>query len=326
LGDTAGIPVSDVASLQEEIADLRSLLDGLPQDVRGGPFGAVYERRLEHLQTLCREAELHDAADAAGTPAMNLRIWGDVARQHRVPAQLLSKLLDNWQTLCWELSMAPTTTGKPPLSKKLRKQVKRESMLEVEAHTPGSFVARMVVAPTQQTSTAGTEDRVAGAFARFQKLCGSPGYGDLSEQFHVLRGRVLVEYMKLLRLLDQWDASLDISLAEPNSEHLSTVQLDLPRVRVLLPLLNRVSASTVSEDRYVNGILIAADRANGQFKVEVDLKSISGKAQPVSVLQGTRIGATYELHLSKVVSTDPLTGAEGEAWTLHSMTIVDSPQ
>ncbi len=49
-------------SLREEISDLRAYIGGLPEEIRNGPYGEIYQERLECLLREVAEIELAEVA------------------------------------------------------------------------------------------------------------------------------------------------------------------------------------------------------------------------------------------------------------------------
>lgn len=317
MGQSARLSMTtEAVSIREEIADLRSYLAGLPEALRAGPYADTYRRRLDMLFEQLTEQELAAAADAASAPALDLRIVTKHAPQdHRLPAQFLGDLLQRWQALFWALGQA--AAGKPTIRGLIPAEILRETSLDVVAFAEGSFVTRMVLDGPEQTKLPGNGLGLA-AFEQFEKLCEvGDRHHDLSVVLHQLKGRVLSSYTKLLSLLDEHDASLDVALAEPRSTELRRVHLQRERVRAILPALSQVSAPEEQNEQLVVGFLNAANRRTGTFEIDLGEEgTVSGRVGKADILTGITIGQRYEFLLSEVITKDPLTDSTDASWVL----------
>jgi len=301
-------------SIRDEIADLRNYLAGLPDTLRTGPYAETYRRRLDMLFDQLAQQELTEAATAAGSPALDLRV-STAAGGHRIPAQFLGDLLQHWQALFWALAQA--AAGKPTIRGLIPAEILRETTLDVVAFAEGSFVTRMVLEGPEQTKLPGNGLGLA-AFERFEKLCDAGAqHHDLSVLLHQLKGRVLSSYAKLLGLLDSWDASLHVTLAEPHVAELRRVQLQHERIHAILPMLGQVSTPEEQNEQSVLGFLNAANRRTGTFEIDLGEEgTVSGRVARGEILDGKTIGRRYEFKLSEVVTKDPLTGSTDASWVL----------
>jgi hypothetical protein len=307
---------TEASSIREEIADLRNYLAGLPENLRTGPYAETYRRRLELLFDQLTEQELTQAAAAASSPALDLRVATQKAPDdHRLPAQFLGDLLQRWQALFWALGQA--AAGKPTIRGVIPAEILRETTLDVVAFAEGSFVTRMVLEEPAQTKLPGNGLGLL-AFEQFEKLCEvGARHHELSLVLHQLKGRVLSSYAKLLGLLDEWDASLDVTLADPRGSELRRVRLHRDHVRAILPALSQVSAPEEQNEQVVIGFLNAANRRTGTFEIDLGEEgTVSGRVAAGDILTGVTIGQRYEFRLSEVVTKDPLTGSTDASWVL----------
>jgi hypothetical protein len=308
---------TEASNIREEIGDLRDYLAGLPELMRQGTYGQTYRRRLDMLLEKLAESELAQVAAATHAPALDLRVDTQKAREpHRIPVQFLGDLLQCWQSLFSALGQA--AAGKPTVRGLIPADIMRKTSLDVVAFAEGSFVTRLVLEDTRQTTLLPEASLGLRAFEQFAQLCeAGDQHHDLSVQLHRLKGRVLSSYAKLLGLLDEWDASLYLTLAEPEKTGLRRIRLDRARVRAVLPVLSQVGAPEEEREQLVLGLLNAANRRTGTFEIDLGEEgTVSGRVAKSDILDGKAIGNRYEFRVSEVVTKDPLTGSTGASWIL----------
>lgn len=308
---------NEATSIREEIGDLRNYLAGLPEPLRKSAYGKTYRHRLSMLLDHLAEHELAQVAVDTSSPALDLRVeMQKTIDPHRIPVQFLGDLLQRWQSLYCALGQA--AAGKPTVRGLIPAEIIRKTTLDVVAFAEGSFVTRLVLDDVDQPTLLPVTSLGLLAFEHFEQLCQAGAqHHDLSVQLHRLKGRVLSSYAKLLGLLDEWDASLDLTLAEPSNPVLRRVRLDRERVRLILPALRQVGAPEEEREQLLLGVLNAANRRTGTFEVDLGEEgTVSGRVPNSDILDGKTIGSRYEFRLSEVVTKDPLTGSTDASWLL----------
>ena len=308
---------TEAIHIREEIGDLRNYLAGLPELMRKGVYAKTYRRRLAMLLDQLAEQELAQVAQNTSSPALDLRVHTHKALDpHRIPVQFLGDLLQRWQALYWALGQA--AAGKPTIRGLIPAEIIRKTTLDVVAFAEGSFVTRLVLEDVDHPKLLPETSLGLLAFEQFEQLCqAGADHHDLSAQLHRLKGRVLSSYAKLLGLLDEWDASLHLTLADPSKTGLRHVQLDRERVRSILPALRQVGAPEEEREQLVLGVLNAANLRTGTFEIDLGEEgTVSGRVASGNILDGKTIGCRYEFRLSEVVTKDPLTGSTDASWLL----------
>lgn len=313
-----------VASLREEIADLRSYLLGLPGDMQSSEYGRAYDRRLAALLQQLAEEELRDVAERRQSPALAIRLNHGTS-QHAVfrgvsaPAQFVGSMLQEWQSLYSALGQAaagrPTSRGAIPLD------IAQQTTLEVFPFAEGSFRIIATIAPSPQLELGDDGSVPVEAFGRFEQLCAAGSdFHKLSTAMAPLKGRVLSSYNRLVRLLGTWDWSIDITLAVSTIDGLRTAGIEAATARDIMPVLERVGdPEEVAESRFV-GVLNAASRRTGTFELDLgDDGILPGRAADLRLLAGAVIGRTYEVTVGEVLTSDPFTGATETSWLLKAL-------
>ena len=296
--------------------DLESYLAGLPDELREGPYGAVYRSRLELLRDELATAELLQTAQQAASSAMDFRISNQRTGDHRVPARLLGELLTRWQSLFSALAQA--AAGKPTTRGSLPADIIARTALDVVAFAPGSFIARMVLEQDVQPDLV---DDALGirTFQEFEQLC-SANRDEMGALMRRFKGRVLSAYIKLMELLHTSGTSLDVRLVEPRGTGVRRASLQADRVRTVLPWLAQLGEPEEENRLLLEGVLTAAHSRTGTFEIDLGEEgTLQGRVHDDSLLDGAIIGKRYRFEVFEVVTRDRLTGQFDTSFTLQTL-------
>lgn len=305
-----------VELIREEIGDLSAYLRNLPPALRRSPYGSVYEQRLTVLRDELAQVELSQLAAEACCPAIDLRVDGGRTASGSIHAQLLGDLLQRWQAFF--SAVAQAATGKPTSRGVIPAEVLDQSALFVTAFAEGSFVTRLLAGPSEQLEIATGPVLALRAFDDFARLhAAGANHHEVSVQLHRMKGRVLSSYARLLQLVDSWDSTLMISMADPTSVHIRRAAITPELARNVLPILRQVGSPEEASRLTVVGLLNAAHRRTGTFEIDLGEEgTISGRIAEHDSLDGTVIGRRYEFILAEVITTDPITGNVETSWSL----------
>lgn len=305
----------------EEIGDLAAYLRNLPPELRDSPYGAVYEQRLTVLRDELSQVQLAGLAAEARCPAMDLRVNGIRTATGLIHAQFLGDLLQRWQAFF--SAVAQAATGKPTSRGLIPAEVIEQSALMVTAFAEGSFITRLLAAPTEQLEITNGPSLSVRAFDDFARLhAAGANHHEVSVELHRMKGRVHSSYARLLQLVEGWDSTLTISMADPDSVDIRRAAITPEYARNVLPILRQVGSPEEASRLAVVGLLNAAHRRTGSFEIDLgDEGTISGRVDRHDRLDGTVIGRRYEFVLAEVITADPITGNVETSWSL-----VDKPR
>jgi hypothetical protein len=305
-----------VALIRDEIADLAAYLRNLPPALRDSTYGGVYQQRLAALRDELTQVELARLAAEARCPALDLRVNGARTASGSIHAQFLGDLLQRWQAFF--SAVAQAATGKPTSRGLIPAEVLDQSALMVTAFAEGSFVTRLLVGPTEQLEFATGPVLSLRAFDDFARLhAAGANHHEVSVELHRMKGRVLSSYARLLQLIDGWDSTLSISMADPESVDIRRAAITPEYARSVLPILRQVGSPEEASRLAVVGLLNAAHRRTGSFEIDLgDEGTMTGRVAEHDSLDGTVIGRRYEFILAEVITTDPITGNVETSWSL----------
>ena len=195
----------------------------------------------------------------------------------------------------------------------------------VTAFAVGSFSTRLLAGQSEQQQLELETGPVLAirAFNDFKKLhSAGANHHEVSVQLHRMKGRVLSSYARLLQLIDGWDSTLTISMADPDADCIRRAAITPEHARSVLPILRRVGSPEEASRLTVIGLLNAAHRRTGTFEIDLGEEgTMSGRVAEHDSLDGTVIGNRYEFILAEVITTDPITGNVETSWTL-----IDKPR
>jgi hypothetical protein len=302
--------------IREEIAELATYLRNLPLSLRDSPYGLVYQQRLTALNDELAQVELARLAAEARCPAIDLRVNGVQTAYGTIHAQLLGDLLQRWQAFF--SAVAQAATGRPTSRGLIPAEVLDQTALMVTTFADGSFVTRLLAGPTEQLEIATGPLLSLRAFDDFARLhAAGANHHEVSVELHRMKGRVLSSYARLLQLIDVWDSTLTISMADPTSVDIRRASITPEYARNVLPILRQVGSPEEASRLAVVGLLNAAHRRTGSFEIDLgDEGTISGRVVDHDSLEGTVIGRRYEFILAEVITTDPITGNVETSWSL----------
>ena len=302
--------------IREEIGDLAAYLRNLPLSLLDSPYGQVYQQRLTALTDELAQVELARLAAEARCPAIDLRVNGGRTACGTIHAQFLGDLLQCWQAFF--SAVAQAATGKPTSRGLIPAEVLDQTALMVTAFAQGSFVTRLLAGPTEQLEFATGPLLSIRAFDDFARLhAAGANHHEVSVELHRMKGRVLSSYARLLQLIDGWDSTLTISMADPNSVDIRRAAITPEYARNVLPILRQVGSPEEASRLAVVGLLNAAHRRTGSFEIDLgDEGTMSGRVADHDSLDGTVIGRRYEFILAEVITTDPITGNVETSWSL----------
>jgi hypothetical protein len=302
--------------IREEIAELATYLRNLPLSLRDSPYGLVYQQRLTALNDELAQVELARLAAEARCPAIDLRVNGVQTAYGTIHAQLLGDLLQRWQAFF--SAVAQAATGRPTSRGLIPAEVLDQTALMVTTFADGSFVTRLLAGPTEQLEIATGPLLSLRAFDDFARLhAAGANHHEVSVELHRMKGRVLSSYARLLQLIDVWDSTLTISMADPTSVDIRRASITPEYARNVLPILRQVGSPEEASRLAVVGLLNAAHRRTGSFEIDLgDEGTISGRVVDHDSLEGTVIGWRYEFILAEVITTDPITGNVETSWSL----------
>lgn len=305
-----------VVLIRDEIADLAEYLRNLPPALRGSPYGAVYQQRLVALRDELTQVELVHLAAEARCPALDLRVNGDRTASGSIHAQFLGDLLQRWQAFF--SAVAQAATGKPTSRGLIPAEVLEQSALMVTAFAEGSFVTRLLAGPTEQLEISTGPVLSLRAFDDFTRLhAAGANHHEVSVELHRMKGRVLSSYARLLQLIDGWNSTLTISIADPESLDIRRAAITPEYARNVLKILRQVGSPEEASRMAVVGLLNAAHRRTGSFEIDLgDEGTITGRVAEHDVLDGAVIGRRYEFILAEVITNDPITGNVETSWSL----------
>jgi hypothetical protein len=308
--------IRPVDLIREEIGDLAAYLRNLPLSLRNSPYSQVYQKRLTTLTDELAQVELARLAAEARCPAIDLRVNGVQTTCGTIHAQFLGDLLQRWQAFF--SAVAQAATGKPTSRGLIPAEVLDQTALMVTAFAEGSFVTRLLAGPTDQLEIATGPLLSLRAFDDFAQLhAAGANHHRLSVELHRMKGRVLSSYARLLQLIDGWDSTLTISMADPNSDDIRRAAITPEYARNVLPILRQVGSPEEASRLTVVGLLNAAHRRTGSFEIDLgDEGTMSGRVADHDSLDGTVIGRRYEFILAEVITTDPITGNVETSWSL----------
>lgn len=303
--------------IRNEIEDLAEYLRNLPPALCNGPYGGVYKKRLTALREELAEVELTRLATDARLPAIDLRVSGNLTATGSINAQFLGDLLKLWQAFFSAIAQA--ATGRPTSRGQIPSDILVQSRLMVTAFAEGSFRTRLLAGPSEQQLDLANEPVLAiRAFEDFERLHrAGANHHEVSLQLHRMKGRVLSSYARLLQLIDEWDSTLTISMADSEAAHIRRASITPDVARSVLPILRQVGSPEEASRLTVIGLLNAAHRRTGTFEIDLgDEGTISGRVAEHDSLDGTVIGNRYEFILAEVITTEPITGNVETSWLL----------
>jgi hypothetical protein len=302
--------------IREEIGDLKAYLSNLPPALRDGPYGGVYEQRLTALRDELAQVELARLAAEARCPAIDLRVNGARTASGSIHAQFLGDLLQRWQAFFSAIAQA--ATGKPTSRGQIPADVLDQSALMVTAFAHSSFVIRLLAAPSEQLEIPTGPVLALRAFDDFARLhAAGANHYEVSVQLHRMKGRVLSSYARLLQLIDGWDSTLTVSMADPGSVDIRRAAITPEHARSVLPILRQVGSPEEANRLTVVGLLNAAHRRTGTFEIDLGHEgTMNGRVAEHDSLDGTVIGRRYEFILAEVITTDSITGNVETSWSL----------
>jgi hypothetical protein len=297
-----------VQLIREEIGDLAAYVANLPGPLREGPYGSIYGVRLGALYDELSEAELMQTAIASRCPAIDLRVNGNRTAGGSIHAQFLGDLLQRWQALF--SAVAQAATGKPTNRGVIPADILEQSALMVTAFAEGSFVTRLLAGPSRQIEIATGPTLALRAFDDFERLhAAGSNHHELSLQLHRMKGRVLSSYARLLQLVEAWDSTLTVRLADPEAGDVRRAGISPNEAREILPILREVGSPEESSRMAVVGLLNAAHKRTGTFEIDLGEEgTMSGRVSESANLDGVVIGRRYEFIVAEVMTTDPITG------------------
>jgi hypothetical protein len=262
------------------------------------------------------QVELARLAAEARCPAIDLRVNGVQTAYGTIHAQLLGDLLQRWQAFF--SAVAQAATGRPTSRGLIPAEVLDQTALMVTTFADGSFVTRLLAGPTEQLEIATGPLLSLRAFDDFARLhAAGANHHEVSVELHRMKGRVLSSYARLLQLIDVWDSTLTISMADPTSVDIRRASITPEYARNVLPILRQVGSPEEASRLAVVGLLNAAHRRTGSFEIDLgDEGTISGRVVDHDSLEGTVIGRRYEFILAEVITTDPITGNVETSWSL----------
>ena len=249
-------------------------------------------------------------------PACELRVNGGRTASGYIHAQFLGDLLQRWQALF--AAIAQAAAGRPTTRGVIPSDILEQTALLVTAFAEGSFVTRLLAGPSNQLELPVAQSLALRAFDDFQRLSSaSSNRHQISLLMHRMKGRVLSSYARLLQLVDTWDSTLTVSMADPLSTEVRHACMSPATARAILPILSEVGSPEESNRVAVIGILNAAHRRTGTFEVDLgDEGTISGRVVDSAALEGVVIGRRYELVLAEVITKDPITSNVESSWSL----------
>ncbi len=319
MGQSAGLQVAggELNRLRSEIADLRSYIDGLPEALRDGPYGAPNKARLDGLEGELATVELVATAQSTRLPVLDLRVRSEATRGHRLRASVVGNLLQSFQGLYSALGQA--ASGKPTTRGIIPNDV-LEHTLDVVAFAAGSFIARLALESPPQT-TIPTSNLGLLAFDELERLVAAgDDHHELSGRFHALKGRVVSSYGKLLQLLVDDGADLDINLARPNEASVRHLEVKAESAAKALPVIKSVKEPEAGDTISQPVILNAANRRTGTFEIDLGEDGIlTGKVRQVQLLEGVTIGKRYVFTLVEQITTNPLTDEVESSWRMDDV-------
>ncbi len=302
---------SEIQSLQEEISDLRSYLDGLPPDYRDGSYGSTYRSRLDSLLEELTDKQLLLAATVGRTPLMNIRLSGTLTDGQRIPAQVYGIFLQLWQWLYSALGQA--ATGRPTTRGAIPREILEQLQFDVLAHQPGSFITTLAAPPlpvTQQSLFGKVSPISVEAFRSVQEIVDAGEREQLLRAvMHLMKGRVLSAYASVLELLAKNEIDLAVGFAQPDGNTMGRIKLPASLGAAVLPLVRKIAAIEETEIA-LDGILSGANRRTGTFELDLgDEGVVTGKfGAHQGFLDGALIGQRYTFRLLEIV-TQNQTGA-----------------
>ncbi|HEX4334534.1 MAG TPA: hypothetical protein VH062_01400 [Polyangiaceae bacterium] len=310
--------------IQEEISDLKALIEKLPEWMLQSPAGAAYTQRLVALQAEAADADLCSTASVLNVPLMDLFVVG-FPKHGAAPARFVGEFLQAIQAMI--ASLGQSATGKPTTRGLIPNDVVEQTSLDVLAFAPGSFVSRLSLTGAAQQVLPGESLAMRAA----------EGFGDLISvgaervpllaAIHRWRGRVPQSYARVLALLDSWNVDLSAKLARPGSATVRRYSITAGIARSALPILTNADKSSVEEESFtVRARLNAANRRTGAFEAELaDGTIFSGRAASPEAFESVVIGGVYEINVTATIVKDALTELMTEQLTLDALRPIVSP-
>lgn len=311
------------STLREEIDSLRDYISGFPEWFATSASGVAYQLRLEQLCAELEAEPLVELARSAHVPALELRMNGSRTEGGKISAAFLGGLLQEWQSLTWALAQA--ATGRPTTRGQIPREITEQSNFDVVAFAPGSFVARLVVTTLEQESMFAASLATQAVVELEALISVGSSHDKLTLTFTRLGGRVLSSYVRVLRMIEEWDSTLSVTFAEPEDGQVLRMSMSPAMAREILPALKYVSAQSVSAPIVVVGTLEAANLRSHTFEIDAgEDGTYSGRILSESVASGAVLGRLYEANLVELVSTDPMTRLTTNSWLLNSLTPLES--
>jgi len=291
--------------VREELDDLKALV---AFELRAAGVAEPYSARLAMLRDELDAAFLVEMAAKSDDPLVQLRLSRGKDMLVGLPARLLGRALDIWQTLYDALGQAATNriTRAGPIPD----EVIAQTRLVVEPFTTGSFVIQMRLPHGRQMQLVEEEDLGLKAFVLLEELLGAGEDKDaLIRVLHQLKGRVVSAYACLLELCEAEAVDVSVKLARRDATEVSVARLPAYVARRVLTAL-RLATEASHESLCIEGALNAANVRTGSFEVDLGEEgTLSGKEMNVgTLLRGLEIGRRYHFDLVQVVLQDRATG------------------
>jgi hypothetical protein len=298
--------------LNAEFSRQRQFLDGLERTDH--PAALLVEQQMRLYL-----AELSQELQAIERREIDIRVAGDLAEQHSLPASFFSHLITRFQGAfawaTWAYRSGPKVSGTLPTD------VERSAALDVLALAPGSFrfalrraPASAIAGEVQQDLETGDDPREKALDAIVAVLRGAAEQQfneDVEEAVRDMGPRASKSLRLFARELGDRDASLDVFV---RTEEPTYIVLPPDGARALSGWLAEV------EDRLdefeVDGVLRVIDSAHGRFGIIDTAEALyEGKAAP-ELLSGAVEGRSYRARIQSLRRVADHTGATTERLTL----------
>jgi len=312
--------------IHEEIADLESLLRGLPEiESNIDPFYA-YKERLGLLNDELYYANLLEKVKKTRAEIIDLRIDRKVKKINALPASFVGSFLNKWQDLFSSLGQVlsgfPTTRGKIP------QDILDQTALYIMPFSVGSFAIRCAIPTLPIGEVLEGVNLGERLFGFFSNIVDSGSDEDaLVSIFSETKHRFFNNYKSLIHLLANNNLNVSVGFVSScqkelvrniklRDEYIASVAESFHTVERRLKILEK------SESIY--GKLIAANIDSGYFKIEDEGGSVyAGKAndEAKEILNGINLGYNYNFQLITKEVVNEKTGDRSFEYSLIGISV-----
>lgn len=302
---------------RDEIARHRRFIEsaGPAEDFASQFARGQLEARIDELEGIIR----------GEMPRLDVVLGGEEAEQHRVPAELLGRLIRRLQQgitrIGWAFQAGATDEREPPVA------IKRLTSFDVVAFSPSSFRITLQRPMTTDLMAQQLELDVAPELAEmsvgaFMELVGRAQDQSLDEEAEELAHRIGQASAKSVqRLMGDLAQSNMVATFDWRGDGEARAIVTPETAKGLGDWLRSVEERTRPIE--VRGTLHGGDDLVGNFKLVDAAENVyEGKADP-EILAGKTFGETYIAALDEVTSVADHIGTTTQKYVLRSLRRVD---